>query len=198
MKQKSYEAKYNVDLVQDQDTGKTKFVQREKDELQLEQEKIKAKKLEKKGIIVKSKEDKRKERRLKEKEKRMKKKRRALKQINEDFDNTPEEVSFNEIVHAPPKLLGVKGLESNEARRPGKNKNLILLNRSNSADDKLNNENSSQKKKFVKPQNFKIKETKTKKKMKQKISLCKQQMLETDRMSIVEQYRAIKQKNMKQ
>ena len=75
---------------------------------------------------------------------------------------------------------------------------MILLNRSNSADDKLNNENSSQKKKFVKPQNFKIKETKTKKKMKQKISLCKQQMLETDRMSIVEQYRAIKQKNMKQ
>jgi len=200
LKQKSYEAKYNVDLVQDQDTGKTKFVQREKDELQLEQEKIKAKKLEKKGIIVKSKEDKRKERRLKEKEKRMKKKRKEFKQnqINEDFDNTPEEVSFNEIVHAPPKLLGVKGLESNEARRPGKNKNLILLNRSNSADDKLNNENSSQKKKFVKPQNFKIKETKTKKKMKQKISLCKQQMLETDRMSIVEQYRAIKQKNMKQ
>ena len=97
MKQKSYEAKYNVDLVQDQDTGKTKFVQREKDELQLEQEKLKAKKLEKKGIIVKSKEDKRKEKRLKEKEKRMKKKRRAFKQINEDFDNTPEEVAFNEI-----------------------------------------------------------------------------------------------------
>ena len=103
MKQKSYEAKYNVDLVQDQDTGKTKFVQREKDELQLELEKIKAKKLEKKGIIVKSKEDKRKERRLKEKEKRMKKKRKEFKQnqINEDFDNTPEEVSFNEIVNKP-------------------------------------------------------------------------------------------------
>ena len=96
MKQKTYEAKYNVDLVQDE-SGQTKFVQREKDELQLEQEKLKAKKLEKKGIIVKSKEDKRKEKRLKEKEKRMKKKRRAFKQINEDFDNTPEEVAFNEI-----------------------------------------------------------------------------------------------------
>ena len=193
MKQKSYEAKYNVDLVQDQDTGKTKFVQREKDELQIEQEKLKAKKLEKKGIIVKSKEDKRKERRLKEKEKRMKKKRKNFKQnqINEDFggiyQNTPEEVSFNEIVHAPPKLAGARGLEFDEARKPGKNKHLIL---NKSADDKLN--------KLVKPQNFKIKETKTKKKMKQKISLCKQQMLETDRMSIVEQYRAIKQKNMKQ
>jgi len=120
----------------------------------------------------------------------MKKKRRALKQINEDFDNTPEEVAFNEIVHAPPKLVGVK---NNEARRPGTQKNLILLH---SADKKLNEKSSSQKK-FVKPTNFKNKETKTKKKMKQKISLCKQQMLETDRMSIVEQYRAIKQKNIK-
>ena len=191
MKQKTYEAKYNVDLVQDE-SGQTKFVQREKDELQLEQEKLKAKKLEKKGIIVKSKEDKRKEKRLKEKEKRMKKKRRAFKQINEDFDNTPEEVAFNEIVHAPPKLVGVK---NNEARRPGKQKNLILLN--SAATDKLNEKSSSSQKKFVKPTNFKNKETKTKKKMKQKISLCKQQMLETDRMSIVEQYRAIKQKNIK-
>merc|ERR1712141_239339 len=162
------------------------------DELQLEQEKLKAKKLEKKGIIVKSKEDKRKEKRLKEKEKRMKKKRRAFsKQINEDFDNTPEEVAFNEIVHAPPKLVGVK---NNEARRPGTQKNLILLN---SSADKLNEKSSSSQKKFVKPTNFKNKETKTKKKMKQKISLCKQQMLETDWMSIVEQYRAIKQKNIK-
>ena len=191
MKQKTYEAKYNVDLVQDE-SGQTKFVQREKDELQLEQEKLKAKKLEKKGIIVKSKEDKRKEKRLKEKEKRMKKKRRAFsKQINEDFDNTPEEVAFNEIVHAPPKLVGVK---NNEARRPGTQKNLILLN---SADKILNEKSSSSQKKFVKPTNFNNKETKTKKKMKQKISLCKQQMLETDRMSIVEQYRAIKQKNIK-
>jgi len=42
LKQKTYEAKYNVDLVQDE-SGQTKFVQREKDELQLEQEKLKVK-----------------------------------------------------------------------------------------------------------------------------------------------------------
>jgi hypothetical protein len=33
MKQKEYEAKYDVDLVKDPESGKTKFVQREKDEV---------------------------------------------------------------------------------------------------------------------------------------------------------------------
>ena len=94
LKQKSYEAKYNVDLVKDTQSGQTKFVQREKDELDEHVDNLKAKKLAKKGIIVKSKEEKRKEKRLKEKEKRMKKKRKSFKQIQlkEEFDDTPEQL----------------------------------------------------------------------------------------------------------
>ena len=84
-------------------------------------------------------------------------------------------------MHAPPKLLGVK---NNEARRPGKSKDLILLN----GDKRRISEKS------IKNKSKPFKETKTKKKVKQKISLAKQQMLETDRMAIIEQYRAIKQK----
>merc|ERR1711902_254 len=44
MKQKSYEAKYNVDLVRDEQSGKTKFVEREKDELDEHVNKLKARK----------------------------------------------------------------------------------------------------------------------------------------------------------
>ena len=186
MKQKSYEAKYNVDLVRDEQSGKTKFVEREKDELDEHVNKLKAKKLEKKGIVLKSKEEKRKERRLKEKEKRMKKKRRLFKQMQnkeEDFDDSPERLEFNDIVHAPPsKLIGVK---NNEARRPGKSKDLIFLD-----SDKMK-EKSSKKT----PKQLMNKDTKIKKKFKQKISLARQQMLETDRLSIIDQYRKIKQKN---
>jgi len=49
MRQKEYEAKFNVDIVQDAQNGKTKFVEREKDEIDEHVEKLKAKKLEKKG-----------------------------------------------------------------------------------------------------------------------------------------------------
>merc|ERR1711993_9464 len=108
------------------------------------------------------KEEKRKEKRLKEKEKRMKKKRKSFKQmqLKEEFDDTPEQLDFNEVVHAPPKLLGVK---NNEARRPGKSKDLILLN----GDKRRISENS------IKNKNKPFKETKTKKKVKQKNFLGK-------------------------
>ena len=182
LQQKQYEAKYNVDLVQDAENGKTKFVEREKDELDEHMQKLKTEKLAKKGILVKSKEEKRKERRLKEKEKRLKKKRRAFKKMQEeeeeDFDDEPEKVEFNDVVQAPPsKLAGVK---NNEARRPGQNKDLLLLS-----------EQNMKVKATVKP---KVKDTKAKKKMKQKMSLAKKQMFEIDRQSIIEQYRALKQK----
>merc|ERR1712228_892071 len=61
LRQKEYEAKYNVDLVQDEQNGQTKFVEREKDELDEHVHKLKAKKLEKKGIVLRTKEEKRKE-----------------------------------------------------------------------------------------------------------------------------------------
>merc|ERR1712018_651893 len=119
--QKQYEAKFNVELVQDDKNGQAKYVEREKDELDEHVDKLKAKKLEKKGIVLKSKEEKRKERRLKEKEKRMKKSNGVLKNVfkqiqhkEEDFDDSPERPEFNDIVHAPPsKLIGIK---NNEAR----------------------------------------------------------------------------------
>ena len=59
-------------------------------------EKLKAKKLEKKGIVFKTKEEKRKEKRLKEKEKRQKKKRRLYKQQEkeQEFDDFSDKVSF--------------------------------------------------------------------------------------------------------
>ena len=59
-------------------------------------EKLKAKKLEKKGIVFRTKEEKRKEKRLKEKEKRQKKKRRLYKQQEkeQEFDDFSDKVSF--------------------------------------------------------------------------------------------------------
>lgn len=181
MSQKQYEAKYNVDLVQDPENGKTKFVEREKDELEEHVDKLKSAKLAKKGIVRRSKEEKRKEKRLKEKEKRLKKKRRLYKQMNqnhEDFNDFNDKVEFNDVVHAPPKL----NVKNNEARRPGRSKDLIFLDKEKMSKAKVVNKDKKQN------------EIKSKKKIKQRISLAKQQMLENDRISIVEQYRALKQK----
>ena len=167
-------------MVQDSENGKTKFIEREKDEIENHMDKLKNEKLAKKGIVVKTKEEKRQQKRLKEKEKRQKKKRRAFKKLQEaqeDFDDEPEKVEFNDVVQAPPKLL--PGVKNNEARRPGQNKDLLML--------------SDKSKKVSKKPIPKVKDTKAKKKMKQKMSLAKQQMLEIDRQSIIEQYRALKQ-----
>jgi hypothetical protein len=78
-------------------------------QLDLEMEKKVKEKKAKKGIIVKSKEEKRALKRLKEKEKKMKKKRRLRKLLDRDegvkeFDDFKDNVQFNEIVHAPPSL----------------------------------------------------------------------------------------------
>ena len=41
---------------------------------------------------------------------------------------------FQDVVHAPPKLLGIRGKPApSEARRPGQQKDLLLLNNKNSA-----------------------------------------------------------------
>ena len=183
LQQKAYEAKYNIDLVQDETNGKTKFVEREKDELDEHMHKLKAEKLAKKGIVLKSKEEKRKEKRLKEKEKRLKKKRKSYKKMQEeeeeDFDDEPEKIEFNDVVQAPPSKL--QGVKNNEARRPGQSKGLLLLSE----------QNMKVKGKPV----AKVKDTKAKKKFKQKMSMARQQMFEIDRNSIIEQYRAFKQKS---
>merc|ERR1711894_67965 len=113
------------DLVQDEENGKTKFVEREKDELDEHMHQLKAKKLAKKGIILKSKEEKRKEKRLKEKEIVQK----MQEEEEEDFDDEPEKVEFNDVVQAPPSKL--QGVKNNEARRPGQQKDLLLLSEQN-------------------------------------------------------------------
>ena len=41
---------------------------------------------------------------------------------------------FNDVVHAPPKLPGIRGHPAhNEARRPGQNKDLLMLNNKKSS-----------------------------------------------------------------
>lgn len=70
-------------------------------------DKIKAKKLKKKGIVVKTKEEKRQIRRAKEKERKAKKKKRKGGHEDPDFEDK-DQVKFNEVCHAPPeKLVGV-------------------------------------------------------------------------------------------
>lgn len=135
---KHYEDKYDVEAELDIETGETRFKERQKDEVRKtyrskypdissnfsckideEMDKIKAKKLAKKGIIVKSKEEKRKLKRLKEKEKKLKKKRRLRKQLMNadgewevdedkvrDFDDVKDKVAFNEVVQEPPRISG--------------------------------------------------------------------------------------------
>ena len=76
-----YEDKYGVEVKQDEVTGETSVRDREKDEVELEAEQKRVERLAKKGIVVRTKEEKRQLRRLKEKEKRMKKKRRLRKKL---------------------------------------------------------------------------------------------------------------------
>jgi hypothetical protein len=89
-----------------------------------------------------------------------------------------DKIEFNEIAHAPPKLSSIK---DNESRKPGK-KELLLANpkkvkkiqlKANTAEEKVGKA----------------------KKFKQRVSLAKQQMLNAERLSVIEQYRAIKQKS---
>ena len=183
LKQKEYEAKYDVDLVQDPSSGKTSFIQREKDELEEHVDKLKSNQLLKKGIVRKTKEEKRKEKRLKEKKRRLKKRGKKTSgtnhrdksvhkdSIQNDFANLTDSVKFNEIVHAPPRLQGVK---INEARKPGGNKDLLLL-QSSKGKHKKNSEV-------------------TMKKQKVRMSLAKKQRLESERKSVIQQYRALKQR----
>ena len=84
------------------------------------------------------------------------------------------------MVQAPPSKL--QGVKNNEARRPGQQKDLLLLSE----------QNMKVKAKVTQPA-AKVKDTKAKKKFKQKMSMARQQMFEIDRNSIIEQYRAFKQ-----
>ena len=142
----------------------------------MEMEKIKNKKRSKKGIVVRTKEEKRKIRRDKDKERKRKKKR-----INKDaddildFDNAKfsDRVKFNEVVHAPPENL--QKIKNYGDRKPGKQPNLLLSKLLNTGDGK----------------DMKSKPTSSKK---QSISLARKCMLEEERKRVIEQYRKSKNK----
>ena len=129
----------------------------------------------KKGVQIKSKEEKRVIRRAKEKEKRQKKKKGVTFNVVEDGDGVEvekefaakEEIKFDEITHAPPtKLAGFK--EPMAERRPGQKANLLLA-------QKLN-----------------------KKPGKGQISLARQKVLADEREKVIQEYRKIRNEKYQQ
>ena len=138
------------------------------------QERIK--RLAKRGITVRTKEEKRQMRRLKEKEKRMKKKRRLRKKLMtedgewqeerakdfEDLEDGREGAGFNEVAMQPPSLKSASKIRgvARDDQKVGKNKNLLL----------------SKKLKSGKPQ----------------VSMARKQILEDERLRVIEEYRNLK------
>ena len=138
------------------------------------------KRLAKRGITVRTKEEKRQLRRLREKEKRMKKKRRLRKKLMtedgewqeeraKDFDDLDDgrdgsKVGFNEVAMQPPSLKSAAKMRKrpdNGDGKVGKNKKLLL---------------SSKLKKSSKPQ----------------LSLARKQILESERERVIQEYRNLK------
>jgi len=174
LQRKKYEDKYDVDVFDDPQTGETSVKDRQKDEIDLEVEK---KRKTKKGVQIKSKEEKRVIRRAKEKEKRQKKKKGVTFNVVEDGVGdgvevekefaAKEEIKFDEIAHAPPtKLAGFK--EPMAERRPGQKANLLLA-------QKLN-----------------------KKPGKGQISLARQKVLADEREKVIQEYRKIRNEKYQQ
>ena len=114
-----FEEKYKVDVQMKADGG-TQIVDREQDELEKEYEKNKIEKLAKKGITVRTKEEKRKLKREKDKLRRNKKK--GNEGADENFESLRDEVQFGERVDAPPTIKLPKFTPSS---KPGA-KNLLL------------------------------------------------------------------------
>ncbi len=194
LKRKQYEDKYGVEMVQDMNGQVEAVKDREKDEVEQEQDRLKSARLAKKGIVRRSKEEKRAERRLREKEKRLKRKRRAGKAFREEsareggeldeeeegedkeFDGmrTGDQVAFNEVVQAPPSLQRLPrgaGKES-AGRKPGAKADLLLM------------------KKLGKK--FKSKKSATA----DGVSLAKKHMMEEERARVVQEYRNLKKTSL--
>ena len=159
----SFEEKYKVDVQMDA-SGASKIVAREQDELDLEMEKKKIEKLAKKGIVVKTKEEKRKLKLERSKMRKNKKKVKIAEKNEENFGNLRDDVQFGERVDAPPSIRLSKFTPSN---KPGSKNNLLLH-------QTLNNTVTKAK-------------TKTKKK-----SMAQQVALEKERKKAVELYRQLK------
>lgn len=161
-KRAQFEDKYKVDVVMD-GTGKSTIVDREKDEVELEIEKKRNEKLAKKGIVVKSKEEKRQARREREK-KRKNKNPKGNSQETLDFTDFQDSVSFGERVDAPPSLNFKKFTKLPSSKPAADGKADLLL--------KKNLEGV--------------------KKAKAKLSLAQKVNIEKDRQHVVEMYRKLK------
>merc|ERR1719435_872354 len=122
-KRAQFEDKYKVDVQMDE-TGKSKIVDREMDEVETEIEKKKIEKLAQKGIIRKTKEEKRKARRLREKE-RKNKNRKSGQDL--DFQDFQDNVSFGETVDAPPTLKFKKFVKNASSKPAAEGKSELLL-----------------------------------------------------------------------
>lgn len=122
-KRAQFEDKYKVD-VQVDETGKSKIVDREMDEVETEIEKKKIEKLAKKGIVRKSKEEKRIARRQREKQRKNKNKKSDQ---NLDFNDFQDNVTFGETVDAPPTLKFKKFVKNASSKPAAEGKSDLLL-----------------------------------------------------------------------
>lgn len=122
-KRAQFEDKYKVDVQMD-DKGNSKIVDREKDEVELEIEKKRNEKLARKGIVRKTKEEKRQARREREK----KRKGKGNNGEHLDFNHLQDNVEFGETVHAPPSL-NFKNFKKNSSSKPAaEGKGDLILN----------------------------------------------------------------------
>ena len=122
-KRAQFEDKYKVDVRMDE-TGKSNVVDRDMDEVEEEVEKKKVEKLAKKGIVRKSKEDKRVARREREK---MRKNKNKKSDQHLDFNDFQDNVSFGETVDAPPTLKFKKFVKNASSKPAAEGKSELLL-----------------------------------------------------------------------
>jgi len=163
-KRAEFEEKYKVD-VQTDGQGKSMVVDREKDEVELEEEKKKIERLAKKGIVRKTKEEKRVLRRQREKQRKNKKKGVNISD-NLDFNDFKDDVAFGDRVDAPP-TLNFRGFEKSSSSKPAENGGLLLSQKSNENNDSVKSKKS-------------------------KLSMAQKVRIERERSHVVAQYRAKK------
>jgi hypothetical protein len=125
-KRAEFEEKYKVEVRTDEQ-GKAVVVDREKDEVELEEERKKTAKLAKKGIVRKTKEEKRVLRRQREKDRKNKGNKSKKPSEDLDFCDLKDDVAFGDMVDAPP-TLKFKNFEQSSSSRPaGDGKAGLLL-----------------------------------------------------------------------
>lgn len=162
---KDWENRYGVEVTTD-DHGNQKVIDQPKDEVTLEMEEKRKKKLAKKGIVVRSKEEKRVLRREREKKRKNKNKKNLKDKDYKEFSDFQDNVEFGETVHAPPTITGKYG---NDTKTTGQKE--LLLNKSF----------EGKKDKLVGVKKAKVKQ-----------SLAKKVIMEKERQRVVDLYRVMK------